>query len=148
LRQRRFHFRNGLALFLCVALAVIWVRSHWYVDQIVSGFGTHRWLIILNSGVLQVGRSQANATPPGSKWYIFSVGEYPANTSRFFYFVKAAGTGWAFGIPMRFFVIASLLWFSIEWHRSRSYPPGFCSHCGYDLRATPYRCPECGAAAG
>jgi len=40
-----------------------------------------------------------------------------------------------------FLTIAGLSAFAI---RRRRRPAGFCQHCGYDLRATPDRCPECG----
>lgn len=48
-------------------------------------------------------------------------------------------------------VLSSLLpvaWIALFLHRRRAKKPGCCAKCGYDLRASPERCPECGTPRG
>lgn len=56
-------------------------------------------------------------------------------------------TSWDIAIAHRTIVIVSLAAFALfarlGWRRR--FAPGYCQKCGYDLRVTPERCPECGA---
>jgi hypothetical protein len=56
------------------------------------------------------------------------------------YWFGAALLAW----PLEILIVRAL----IRFRRNMSRAPGTCRHCGYDLRATPDRCPECGRTAG
>jgi hypothetical protein len=43
------------------------------------------------------------------------------------------------------FAVLPIRWIISRSTRRGGAAPGICAHCGYDLRATPNRCPECGA---
>jgi hypothetical protein len=57
--------------------------------------------------------------------------------------------GWRLTVPLWMLLASSLVIPAARlgyarWEHTRP-RPGCCPTCGYDLRATPHRCPECGA---
>jgi hypothetical protein len=56
--------------------------------------------------------------------------------------------GWVLTIPLWFVTAISwmplLIWLTSRTIRRRRRKRGLCLTCGYDLQATPHRCPECG----
>src|SRR5688500_6586060 len=49
-----------------------------------------------------------------------------------------------FWLPTALFAALPLARGALSVHRRLRVREGHCTHCGYDLRATPGRCPECG----
>jgi hypothetical protein len=171
-KRRLLNLAAAVSLVLCVATIVLWLRSYWYQSYaaVASRAASAMVGAQTSSGELLF---IVNAYPvPFALAYPFSWGEMPADrqTSRSsnwvgsgYYSYEALGFGVSFpsrAVPktgLRRYVAAVPLWIvagifavtpimrALRTHRD--VVPGVCATCGYDLRATPQRCPECGTPA-
>jgi hypothetical protein len=154
MRRRLLNVATVISLALLVATAAI---SFSTMSKDVFSAHFMRWgpLLMRTAG----GQTEFGWTPPGTSAAVSFLFSMPPPTLAELCTRHAFGFGMGmdpFGngavvIPHWFIAIVSLLlpaWWLVSRHRTkRAIRMGRCPTCGYDLRATPDRCPECGTPA-
>jgi hypothetical protein len=179
--RRLFTILSALSLLLCVATAVLWVRSLRRVDQVacvgasedayirtVSAWTLNGKLVVTNRKEVLVGEDLPASftvaaesrvlSPDGAGlieqslemtgFHFAGFGWHPVDEEAHYRLAGFKETGGDVTVPFWFlaaaFAVAPLCWLR---RRQARRVRGGCLKCGYDLRATPSRCPECGAVA-
>lgn len=156
---------SGLSLALCVAVCVLWVRSYWVADRLdYVAPGKWFWGYSIR-GTLAMMPSTANATGSG---FIYDRADNIDSTHGSIW-RAARGRWWEdLGFHARYIrwgpqwrlylyfphwslaLLTALLpatMILVDVRRKSRSSEGVCGNCGYDLRASPDRCPECGTSA-
>lgn len=91
---------------------------------------------------------------PNPERYFLSEGPRPGFWAKHWHSSPAAGHSdddWSFAVrdwlPMALLLVLPAVWMNRFRKTRRARRLGLCPRCGYDLRATPERCPECGTSA-
>ena len=168
-----FHLACVLSVLLCLAAAAAWVGGTGRLGWLLVPVRHHRLMVLWEAGyvgfnwahgVLPDWRGPALGSEPDDRARQWSgdIGwAWPAKPIGFATDHNWAGFGWTAGkldngywyVEMNgpcwcLILVGSVVPCIAGWRRLRSARrarAGQCVRCGYDLRATPGRCPECGA---
>ena len=140
---------------VAVLLVSLWVRSYWIADSLQlnkpyfrsacafrgnlyysDSFATSYTFPLYSSAtVLPTAQVRYALDEPHTRLVVLVIGGSPRGY-RFF------------GVPLWVPTTIAMIVFLLSVRALRRGQPGHCLRCGYDLRATPDRCPECGSVKG
>jgi hypothetical protein len=176
MRRLLFNSAAAVSLILLVAALSLWIRGalgplryeRWRVDQ--TGLVSRSVSLYGYDGVVQIGvirydfnapltpeqirrmqrvwelrpKATSRGSPPVSPFILYSFASRSA---------AAPGQPAQWGLSFRLWPVAVVaavipgLWVRRRIRQARRARMGWCLSCGYDLHATPERCPECGAVS-
>jgi hypothetical protein len=162
--RQPFTLAAGISLLLlCGATMAMWARSYYVEDRILWN-GEHRWLSIGSwNGRVTLFIPPVNAPVPISgrpilgqydrydmnghaKFRLLGFGYNPSELEMYLRGKRQSGSSIVISYWFPLVAAMGLLCVLLRQHlHSRMrIRDGLCLACGYDLRATPDRCPECG----
>jgi hypothetical protein len=129
MRKRIFSLIAAVSLLLCLGMIILWIVCHGKQGSKAVEIPGGRYAIVLWDGYLAVVGVDRNAFRlPNGRLGVSVPRQGPPGRIPFW-------------ILTLIFMAPPVLWLAL---RRPPIPPGHCQNCGYDLRATPDRCPECG----
>jgi hypothetical protein len=146
------------SLAVLAGVVTILAQSYFFVDD----FQFKRFELITGRGCIYLSADKDLDPTPHERWQLKSRYDDPL-WDMGFWTQRFLGFSWTWweckefgihfvGIPLWFiaFFPAGIAARSVQWLRAgrRLIKSIHCKTCGYDLRATPDRCPECGVATG
>jgi hypothetical protein len=163
-----------LSFLFCVATVVVWVRSYWWTTTLgrysrpYDGAALHTYECALRPGRLTVIDSLWGRGGDAATSYAVVDERVENFTPSPDVDVVHLGFGWVSYLTPPDMASSSVRGMSVPYwavaiglavppalacrrrarHRVARRATGLCPTCGYDLRATPDRCPECGNAPG
>lgn len=168
MRLRLFTIAAGVSLILFLITSIMWVRSYWRIDAIVYADTSREWVVGGVGGRFVVRNAPASSRQgfefhsSAYRWPVVQLGHGFWRRLGFSHYVLEVDPRRPFmGLQQSVTVVpiwsVAFLWgvVPLAWSgralkrrkmRDRV-NRGLCKQCGYDLRATPDRCPECGRAA-
>ena len=173
MRRKLFTFLSAVSLVLCAATTVLWGRSHRATEIVWRATAEEGTSVVISSSYGRIAfLRQWSFWGEAPKRWRYDTSPEPRDISKKRFrpepLVNVAGFLWATpgfngsdysilcaaSVP-HWFVVAVTATLPACWllsayrkrRREGRSKSGLCSGCGYDLRATPGRCPECGAIA-
>jgi len=165
-----FNFAVAVSLLMCVVTVVMWVRSYrlweWAAYQTTSG---RLCTVTSRLGALSFDVTDGwpagqfkpferhsdpvlvAGLPPPSEWHLlgFGVDRHTQKVGVGHWRGPTSGTSivvpyWFVALLAMISAVMPAVWVGRKISTARRVRMGHCLACGYDLRATPDRCPECG----